>query len=205
MGYHFGHHRVVKRRHLGPLAHACVDTDTTIELEKLQPANARQKSFRRVFGIKPCLHRPTIDAQLVLPKRKRLSVGDAQLPFDQIDTGYFLRHRMLHLQSRVHLHEPDKVRINETLGGIGDEFNRACADVIYRFRSFDSSAANQLAGIRGHTRRGGFLDYLLVTTLQRTIAFEQMNDVAMGVAKHLHLNMARALNIFLDQHMRIAE
>ena len=51
MGYHFGNHRVVKRRHLGSLAHATVDTDTAIELEKFESANARQEAFRRVFGI----------------------------------------------------------------------------------------------------------------------------------------------------------
>ena len=32
-----------------------------------------------------------------------------------------------------------------------------------------------------------------------------MNDIAMFIAKHLHLDMARALNIFFNEDMRIAE
>ena len=40
---------------------------------------------------------------------KRLARGDAQLPFDQIDAGDFLGHRMFDLQPRVHFHEEDAV------------------------------------------------------------------------------------------------
>ena len=65
--------------------------------------------------------------------------------------------------------------------------------------------AERFAGGFVHARGGGFLDHLLVAALQRAIAFEQVDDIAVAVAEHLHLDMARALNIFLDQHMRIAE
>ena len=205
MGDHFGNHRVIKWRDFGPLTHACVDTDTAIELEKLQPANARQKSFRRVFGIKPCLHRPTVDAQLVLPKRKWLAAGDAQLPFDQIDTCNLLSDGMFDLQPGVHFHEPDEVWIDEALGRIGDEFYRSSTNVIYGLCCANSSSANQLAGVWRHPRRRGFLNHFLVAALERAIAFEQMDDVAMGVAKHLHLYMTRALDIFLDQDMGVSE
>jgi hypothetical protein len=40
----------------------------------------------------------------------------------------------------------------------------------------------------------------LVAALQLAIAFEQMNDVAVGVAKHLNLDVAWALHVFFDQH-----
>ena len=32
-----------------------------------------------------------------------------------------------------------------------------------------------------------------------------MNDIAVAVAKHLHLDMARALNIFLDKDVIVAK
>ena len=111
---------------------------------------------------------------------------------------------MFDLQPRVHFHEPDAVGA-QTFGGVGDELDRACADIVDRFCRLHRRGAEYLARCRVHARCGGFLDHLLVTALQRTIAFEQMNDVAVGVAKHLHLNMARALDILFNQDMRIAE
>ena len=53
--------------------------------------------------------------------------------------------------------------------------------------------------------RGRFLDHLLVAALERAIAFEQMNDIAMTIAEYLHLDMTRALNPFLDEHDIIAK
>ena len=42
-------------------------------------------------------------------QRQRLAGGDPQLPFDQVDAGDHLGDRMLDLQPRVHLHEPEAV------------------------------------------------------------------------------------------------
>ena len=42
-------------------------------------------------------------------ERQRLAGGDAELPLDQIEPGDRLGHRMLDLQPRVHLHEPEAV------------------------------------------------------------------------------------------------
>ena len=61
------------------------------------------------------------------------------------------------------------------------------------------------AGRRVHARRRRFLDHLLVAALQRAVALEQMDDIAVLVAEHLHLDMARAGDIFLDQHAVVAE
>jgi hypothetical protein len=66
-------------------------------------------------------------------------------------------------------------------------------------------AAHRLAGGLVHARRGGFLDHLLVAALQRAIALEQMDDIAVRVAEHLHFDMARAFDPFFQQHDIIAE
>ena len=42
-------------------------------------------------------------------QRQRLAGGDAQLPFDQVEAGDHLGHRMLDLQAGVHLHEIEGV------------------------------------------------------------------------------------------------
>ena len=52
---------------------------------------------------------------LVLAERQRLAGRDAQLPFDQIEAGDHLGHRMLDLQARVHLHEVEALAIGDEL------------------------------------------------------------------------------------------
>src|SRR3546814_17175286 len=65
------------------------------------------------------------------------------LPFDQVDAGDLLGHRMLDLQPRVHLHEPDAVGA-QTFGGIGDELDRPGADIIDRLRRAHRGGAELL-------------------------------------------------------------
>ena len=91
------------------------------------------------------------------------------------------------------------------LARVGDELDRARADIIDRLRRLHRRRANRLAGRGVHPRRGGFLDHFLVAALERAIAFEQMHHVAVGVAEHLHLDMARREDVFLDQHVGVAE
>ena len=143
-------------------------------------------------------------AQLLLPQRQRLAGCHAQLPFDQIQPGDLLGHRMLDLQPRVHFHEPDAVGA-QAFASIGDEFDGARADIIDRLRRLDRGGAHRLARRLVHAGRGGFLDHLLVAALQRAIALEQVDDIAVGVAEHLHLDVARARDVFFDQDMIVAE
>ena len=61
------------------------------------------------------------------------------------------------------------------------------------------------AHLAGHARRGRLLDDLLMPTLQRAVALEEMHDVAVRVREHLDLDMARRGDILLDQHAVVAE
>ena len=58
---------------------------------------------------------------------------------------------------------------------------------------------------RRHARSRRLLDDLLVAPLQRAVALEEVNGVAMGVAEHLHLDVARRADKALDQHAGIAK
>src|SRR5205823_1347157 len=49
-------------------------------------------------------------------------------------------------------------------------------------------------------RRGRLLDNLLMAALDRAVALPEMHDIALRVAKHLHLDMARPLEIALEEN-----
>ena len=51
-----------------------------------------------------------------------------------------------------------------------------------------------LLGVEG--RRGGLLEHLLVAALQRAVALAEMHAVAVAVAQHLDLDMARRPRYF---------
>ena len=44
-----------------------------------------------------------------------------------------------------------------------------------------------------------------MAALHRAVALEQVDAVALGVAKDLDLDVARALHVLLDQHRVVAE
>jgi hypothetical protein len=53
--------------------------------------------------------------------------------------------------------------------------------------------------------RGRFFQHLLVAALQRAVALAQMDRVAVAVAEHLNLDVARIAEIFLDIDGVVAE
>ena len=124
------------------------------------------------------------------------SRGDAQ-PFDEVEAGDHLGDRVLDLQARVHLHEV------ETAVLLGDELHRAGPRVRDRLRRGHGGGADLLLARRSSAP--GLLDDLLVPALHRAVALEKMHDVAVRIAEDLHLDMARALQIALDQHPVVAE
>src|SRR4029453_17663040 len=83
--------------------------------------------------------------------------------------------------------------------------DRAGRSVSDRPGRVDRDLANALAEVLGHRRRRRLLDQLLVPALNRAIALTQVNDVAVGVRKHLHLDVARILQIPLDVDGRVGE
>src|SRR3954470_1480889 len=106
---------------------------------------------------------------------------------------------MLDLEAGVHFHEPDAVGA-EAVAGVGDELDRARALIVDRFGGLDRGGANGLPRRFVHAWRRRFLDHLLMAALERAVALEEVDDVAVAVAEYLHFDVARALDIFLDQH-----
>ncbi len=192
-----GDHWIVERSDLIALLHGGIHPRMVAaqrrEFENRQRPGAGQKARVRILRIQPRLYRVAVDAQLLLLQRQLLPARHAQLPFHQILAGDLFRHRVLDLQARVHFHEPDAVGA-QAFAGVGDELDGAGVDVIHRARGFHGGGAERSARGLVHARRGGFFDHFLVAALQRAIALEQMYNIAVAIAKHLHLDMARALH-----------
>ena len=66
-----------------------------------------------------------------------------------------------------------------------------------------SPMAVRAARVEG--RRGAFLPDLLVAALQRAVALAEMDGVALAVAEHLDLDVARTRQIFLQIDRIVAE
>ena len=137
--------------------------------------------------------------RLLLGQRQRLPGGDAQLPFDEILAGDHLGDRVLDLQAGVHLHEVERAVL------VGDELDRAGADVADRPRGGDGGLAHLAAALGGHAGGGRFFQHLLVAALHRAVALEQVDAVAVRVGEDLDLDVARAGDVLLDQHVVVAE
>ena len=142
-------------------------------------------------------------ASWCLRQRQRLAGGDAQLPLDQVQPGDGLGDRMLDLQPGVHLHEVEaQVAVAELLG---DELDRAGADIADRLRRRHRGRAHLGAALGAHARRRRFLEHLLVPSLHRAVALEQVDAVALRVGEDLDLDVPRPRHVALDQHMVVAE
>jgi hypothetical protein len=191
-----GDHRVVEDRDRVALDHARVDAHALRvvggQAKPLEPAGARQEPGFRILRIQPHLDGVAVLRDGVLWQRQRLAGGDAQLPFDQVQAGDHLGHRMFDLQARVDLHEVEATVLTD------DELHRAGVDVVDRARGQHCGGAHGFAQFGGEERRGGFLQHLLVAALRRAFALVEVQRVAVRVGEDLDLDVARLLDIALS-------
>ena len=106
---------------------------------------------------------------------------------------------MFDLQAGVHFQEI------EALVLAGDELDGAGAVIVDGLGQGHGLGAHGLAGRLVEQGRRRLLDDLLVTPLDRAFALEQVDDVAMLVAEHLDLDVARAFDELLDEDAVVAE
>ena len=110
---------------------------------------------------------------------------------------------MLDLQPRVHLEEVEPRRVAVALE---QELDRARIAVADRARGRDGRARRCCARSRPVTAGDGrFLDHLLVPPLDRALALEEMDDVAVRIGEDLDLDVSRALDPALDVQRAVAE
>ena len=158
----------------------------------------------RILGIDARFDRRAGAGDLALLERQRLPGGHPELPFDQVEAGHRFGHRMLDLEPRVHLEEIEVAGF-EAARRIGDEFDRACADITCGQRRLGRGFRHGGARLLGQSRRRAFLDHLLMPALRRAVALVEVDATPMRVGEHLQFDVARRGDVFLDQHPSVAE
>src|SRR5450631_2473452 len=206
VGDQLGDHRVVVDRNLAALVDAGVVTQRDAVGDALlrravarEAASGGQEFAVWVLGIDSGLNRPAVELHVALLERQFFAGRAADHLLDQIDAGDELGHRMLDLQSRVHLEEIEALVLT------GDKFDGTGAVVADGLGERDRLLAHFLAGggVEQWARR--LLDHFLVAALDRTFALAEIDDVAVLVAQHLDLDVARIGDEFLDEHAVVAE
>ena len=113
--------------------------------------------------------------------------------------GGHLGDRVLDLDAGVHLEE-------EVLAlGRQQALDRPGAAVADRAGRLDGDLADPRAQLVVDRRRRRLLDELLVAALDRAVPLAEMDDVAVGVGEHLHLDVAWVLEVALDVDRRVGE
>ena len=162
-------------------------------------ADARQEAAEGILGVDAALHGPPLALHLLLREAQLLSGGDADHLLDEIDAGDALGDGVLDLQPRVHLEEVVLLaRVDEELDGA----RRAVAD---RLGERHRLLAHRLDGARREAGRRRLLDDLLVAPLDRAVALGQVHRVAVRVGDQLDLDVARVLDVPLDEDAVVAK
>ncbi len=157
-----------------------------------------------VLGINSRFDGVAVDTDLVLHDRQFFARRDAELPFDEIESGDRLRHRMFDLKAGVHFDEPERIGA-QPARAVGHELDCTRAAIADRLGRSDCGGTDLRAQFRRHAGGRRFLNHLLVASLQRAIALAEVNGVAVPVGKDLDLDVPRRGNVFLDQDAACAE
>ena len=156
--------------------------------------------FGRALGGDADFDGVPVELHIRLRQCQRLAPRDAQLPFNQVDAGDCLGYGVFHLQAGVHFQ-----KVIFATGRIIEVFDRPRGAITDRLRQPHSRCAHVVAQSLWQICGGGLFDQLLVVALKRTVAVAQMQRGAVGVAQHLHLDVAGTGRVAFQEHRRIAK
>ena len=141
------------------------------------------------FRVDPALDGMSRYDQIVLGERHRFTRSNTDLLLNQVNAEDFLGNRMFDLKPGVHL---DEIKLAIFI----QKFDGSGTDIVHVANGFGTDTADPGPGFGVNHRRRRFFENLLVATLQGTIPFAQMHTVALAIAEHLHLDVARASEVF---------
>jgi hypothetical protein len=201
-----GQHRVVERADPGAGREARVDPEPRGAVEirggNLEgghvPAD-RQVAGRDVLGVQAGLDGMAGEGGPGDLGRQRVAGRHLQLDLDQVQAGDQLGDRVLDLEPGVDLEEPEPAR------GVQHELDRARAHVADGPARGHRGPAQFRAQL-GTDRRGrGLLDDLLVATLDRALALEQVDHGPGLVAEDLDLDVPGSFDEAFQEDGAVAE
>ena len=167
----------------------------------IRPVSGRKPFVGSSVVIRHCSAAPR--SRIVSWLRPRSAEGlagrDPQLGLHEVDVGDLLGHGVLDLDPRVHLDE-----VVVALGA-EQELHGAGVAVADLGREPHRVGAHPLADVGVEVGRRGDLDDLLVPPLDRAVALEEVDHVALGVGEDLHLDVPRVDHGLLDEDGRVAE
>ncbi len=192
--------RIVVGRHLAAALDPAVDPDVRRKRDVGEDARAGLEVLVRILGVEAHLDRVPARRVAIFRERQRLAGGEPHHPLDEIDARDRLGHAVLDLQPRVDLEE-----IRLAARDVEDELDGARRAVGDRLREADRRGRELRPAGVGEPRRRRLLDDLLVPPLQRAVALAERRDRAAPVAEDLHLDVARRLDVALDEEPARAE
>jgi hypothetical protein len=125
---------------------------------------------------------------------------DLDLRLDDVEARDLFGHGMLDLDARIDLDEVESARV-----GVHEKLDRAGAPVLGRLADRKRRVAEGLADRRIEIGRRRALDDFLVAPLNRAVAFEEVNQAAVGVAQKLHFDVPGAPDELLQIDFILAE
>ncbi len=171
-----------------------------------QAAVVRHELVGGIFGGDPALDRETVLHDLRLGPHadfrigQRLPLGDEDLRLDQIVASDLFGDGVLDLNTGIDFDEV-------TLAGIDVQKKLDGARIIQPGGAADgeSGVPHGLAKALVQIRRRRELDDLLMPSLQRAVALEEMDEIAVPIADQLHFDMASPPDEFLEENIAHAE
>mmetsp|Transcript_2564 Transcript_2564/g.2812 ORF Transcript_2564/g.2812 Transcript_2564/m.2812 type:complete len:250 (-) Transcript_2564:211-960(-) len=207
-----GNHWVVVNKHIIARTESSVQTNFGVADESLlrllnerKASASREKIILRRLRKDASFYAGSVQLQIRLREVEGLSSSGLNLKAHKVQRlathqAHFLRDRVFHLKTGVHLHEEELVCV-----GVEDELNGSCTDVPDGLGCLHRNLANISTKLLGEVRSGCFLQHLLVPTLHTAVSLEEVHTILMLIAEHLHLNVAGPLNVPLQQDAVIFE
>ncbi len=199
---------VIRRDHRARVRRARIEANPRTAAGAIRDDFSRvgHKAVLRILRRNPALDRHTVIGNILLPPDadlvtvQRIPLGDQNLRLHDIHITDELRHRVLHLHSRIHF---DKIEMFLVL--VHQKFARPGIEILHVFHEFHGRGANFLTkGNRQRPRRRHFND-LLMTALNRAVALVKMHDISRFIAQNLHLDVLRIHDALFDVHRIVAE
>src|SRR5262245_6817959 len=154
------------------------NTGTLRPLPVTDASGARAKSVLRRLGVDAAFDGVTEKANIRLLERQWFAAGNPQLLRYEIHSRDHFGHGMFHLNAGIHLQKKKLVGVV-----VKDELHRAGILITDASRQGRCGMANLIPNLCGYRIGGSFLDYFLMTPLQRTVALAQMNNISGAVTQ----------------------